>query len=147
MATDPKTRLSPNDVPDAEVSRAPPDVEVLEKAKRRRFSAEYRLDIVRKADACKEAGQIGALLRREGLYSSQLVLWRRQRDAGALGAMRQQKRGPKAKVVDPEVTALTKENARLQRKLTQAEAIIEVQKKIAEILGIHPKPQADDESD
>jgi len=147
MATDPRARVSPNDVPEVEVSRAPPDPEVLEKAKRRRFTAEYRLDIVRQADACKEPGEIGALLRREGLYSSALLLWRRQRDVGALSTMKGQKRGPKAKVVDPQVTALTKENARLQRKLTQAEAIIEVQKKIAEILGIHPKPQTDDEND
>jgi transposase len=147
MATDPKARVSPNDVPEAEVSRAPPDPEVLEKAKRRRFTAEYRLSIVRQVDACKEPGEIGALLRREGVYSSSLLLWRRQRDAGALSTMKARKRGPKAKVVDPEVAALTKENARLQRKLTQAEAIIEVQKKIAEILGIHSKPQPDDESD
>ncbi len=147
MSTDPKTRLSPNDAPDSEDNRAPPDPEVLEKAKRRRFSAEYRLDIVRKADGCKETGQIGALLRREGLYSSQLVLWRRQRDAGALSTMRARKRGPKAKVVDPEVAVLTRENARLQRRLAQAEGIIEVQKKVAEILGIHLKPQADDGSD
>ena len=113
-----------------------PDPEVLEKAKRRRFSAEYRLRIVREADACKEPGEIGALLRREGLYSSLLSAWRRQRDEGALEGLRSKKRGPKAKAVDPRVKRLEREVSRLKRKLDQAETIIDIQKKVAGMLGI-----------
>jgi transposase-like protein len=107
-----------------------PDPEVVEKPKRRRFSVEYRLRIVREADSCKESGEIGALLRREGLYSSHLTLWRQQRDAGALAGMRAQKRGPKAKAVDPRLKRLERENARLKRKLEQAETIIDIQKNL-----------------
>ena len=113
-----------------------PDPEVVEKPKRRRFSAEYRLRIVREADSCKESGEIGALLRREGLYSSLLTAWRRQRDAGALAGLRPKKRGPKAKAVDPRVKRLEREVARLRRQLEQAETIIDIQKKVAGILGI-----------
>lgn len=122
-----------------------PDPEVVEKPKRRRFSAEYRLRIVREADSCKEPGEIGALLRREGLYSSQLVLWRRQRDAGALEGLQSKKRGPKAKAVDPRVKRLERENARLKRKLEQAETIIEIQKKVAGMLGIPLRTSEPDE--
>ncbi len=125
----------------------PPDPEVAEKAKRRRFSAEYRLRIVREADSCKESGEIGALLRREGLFSSQLLLWRRQRDAGSLEGLRSKKRGPKAKAVDPRVKGLERENARLKRKLEQAETIIDIQKKVAGILGIPLRTSELDEKD
>ena len=114
----------------------PPDPEVAEKPKRRRFSAEYRLRIVREADACKEPGQIGALLRREGLYSSLLTAWRRQRDEEALEGLRSKKRGPKAKAVDPRVRRLEREVSQLKRKLEQAETIIDIQKKVAGMLGI-----------
>src|SRR4029450_5633369 len=86
--TPPRTRVDPGGMP------SPPDPEVPEKAKRRRFSAEYKLAILREVDACTEPGQIGALLRRERLYSSHLVDWRRQRDTGALDAPHR-KRGPK----------------------------------------------------
>ena len=113
-----------------------PDPEVVEKPKRRRFSAEYRLRIVREADACKEPGQIGALLRREGLYSSLLSAWRRQRDKEALKGLRSKKRGPKSKAVDPRVRHLEREVSQLKRKLEQAETIIDIQKKVAGILGI-----------
>ena len=101
-----------------------------EKPKRRRFSAEYRLRIVREADACKAPGEVGALLRREGLYSSLLSAWRRQRDAEALANLRSKKRGPKPKAVDPRVKRLERENVRLRRQLEQAETIIEIQKKL-----------------
>ena len=114
-------------------SKAGPDPEVVAKPTRRRFSAKYRLRIVREADGCKAPGEVGALLRREGLYSSLLSAWRRQRDEGALAELRTRKRGPKAKLVDPEVKQLRRENARLQRQLKQAEAVIEVQNKVAEI--------------
>lgn len=117
---------------------APPDPEVLEKAKRRRFSAEYKLQILEEADACREPGDIAALLRREGLYSSHLTDWRRARRDGALGALAKS-RGPKGRrrdVVTRENEQLRKENARLRRRLEQAEKILEIQKKASEILGI-----------
>ena len=123
------------------------DPEVPAKAKRRQFSAEYRLRVLREADGCKAPGDVGALLRREGLYSSHLVLWRRQREAGALSGLRSQKRGPKPKAQDPRVKQLEKENARLQRRLKQAETIIEIQKKAAELLGISLKNLDSDEND
>jgi len=113
-----------------------PDPEVAEKPKRRRFSAEYRLRIVREADACTQPGEIGALLRREGLYSSLLTSWRRQRDTGALAGLEPKKRGPKSKAVDPRVKRLEREVSRLKRKLEQAETIIDIQKKVAGMLGI-----------
>ena len=123
------------------------DPEVPAKAKRRQFSAEYRLRVLREADGCKVPGDVGALLRREGLYSSHLVLWRRQREAGALSGLRSQKRGPKPKAQDPRVKQLEKENARLQRRLKQAETIIEIQKKVAGILGIPLKTLDEDGND
>jgi transposase-like protein len=119
---------------------------VVEKAKRRRFTPEYRLKIVRAAEACKD-GEIGALLRREGLFSSQLSMWRRQREEGALEGLRARKRGPKAKAVDPRVKKLEQENARLERKLKKADAIIAFQKKVHELLGIPLKPFESEEDD
>lgn len=124
-----------------------PDPEVPERAKRRQFSAEYKLRILREADACKGSGEIGALLRREGLYSSHLVLWRRQREMRALGGMRASKRGPKPKEVDPRVKQLERENVRLQRRVKQAETIIEIQKKVAGMLGIPLNAPELDEND
>jgi transposase-like protein len=124
-----------------------PDPEVVAKPKRRRFSAKYRLRILKEAERCKRPGEIGALLRREGLYSSLLTTWRRQRDEGALAELGRRKRGPKPRVVDPRIRQLEKENARLQRKLKQAETIIEIQKKVADMLGIPLKTQGDDEND
>ena len=131
------------------VKRAPrdPDPEVSAKARRRRFPAAYRLRILKQADACKKAGDVGALLRREGLYSSLLTNWRRQRDQGALVSMRAQKRGPTARPIDPRVKQLEAENARLQRKLQRADTIITLQKKVAEILGIPLRPLDTDETD
>jgi len=123
------------------------DPEVVEKAKRRRFTPEYRLKIVRAAEACKGSGEIGALLRREGLFSSQLSTWRRQEEEGALEGLRARKRGPKAKAVDPRVKKLEQENARLVRKLKKADAIIAFQKKVHELLGIPLKPFESDEDD
>ena len=124
-----------------------PDPEVPAKLQRRRFSAEYRLRIVKQADACKKPGELGALLRREGLYSSLLANWRRQRDQGALREMRGRRRGPEPRPVDPRMKQLEAENRRLQRKLQRAETIITLQKKVAEILGIPLKPLDNDESD
>lgn len=128
--------------------RAPnPDPEVPAKVQRRQFTAEYRRRILREADACKKHGALGALLRREGLYSSHLVNWRRQREQGELVTGRARKRGPVAKPVDPRVKQLEVENRRLQRKLARAETIITLQKKVAEILGIPLKPLDIDEID
>jgi transposase len=124
-----------------------PNPEVPAKAQRRRFTAEYRLRILKQADACKKPGELGALLRREGLYSSLLTNWRRQREHGALREMRGRRRGPKPRPVDPRVKQLEAENARLQRKLQRAETIITLQKKVAEILGIPLKPLDTDETD
>src|SRR5439155_12834884 len=133
--------------PSATSRATAPDPEVPAKAVRRRFTAEYRLRILKQADACKKPGELGALLRREGLYSSLLTNWRRQRDHGALREMQGRRRGPKARPVDPRVKQLEAENRRLQRKLQRAETIITLQKKVAEILGIPLKPLDSDESD
>ena len=116
-----------------------PDPEVTEQAKRRRFTAEYKMRILREADACKRDGDLGALLRREGLYSSHLVTWRRQRDEIAKAGLKARKRGPKSKGVDPQVKRLERENARLKRRLEEAETIIDFQKKLSKLLGISLK--------
>jgi len=130
------------------MSRAPaPDPEVPAKVQRRQFTAEYRRRILKEADACKKHGALGALLRREGLYSSHLVNWRRQREQGELLPGRARKRGPRSKAIDPRVKQLEVENRRLQRKLARAETIITLQKKVAEILGIPLKPLDIDETD
>jgi len=133
--------------PTGERAVAPPDPEVPAKPQRRRYSVEYRLRILQEADSCKKPGELGALLRREGLYSSHLITWRQQRERGALAGMRATKRGPQARPVDPRVKQLETENRRLQRKLQRAETIITLQKKVAEILGIPLKPLDSDESD
>ncbi len=124
-----------------------PDPEVPVKVQRRQFPAEYRRRILKEADACKKHGALGALLRREGLYSSHLVNWRRQREQGELVVGRARKRGPVPKPIDPRVKQLEVENRRLQRKLARAETIITLQKKVAEILGIPLKPLDIDETD
>jgi transposase-like protein len=115
------------------------DPEVSERPVRRRFSAEYKLQILRQADACDESGQLGELLRREGLYSSLLSTWRMQRERGTLDALTPKKRGRKPRYNDPlieENRRLERVNKRLVERLRQAEVIIDVQKKVAEILGI-----------
>jgi transposase len=124
-----------------------PDPEVPAKAQRRRFSAEYRLRIVKQADGCKQPGELGALLRREGLYSSLLTNWRREREQGALAGMRARRRGPTPRSSDPRVKQLEAENARLHRKLQRADTIITLQKKVAEILGIPLRALDNDEAD
>ena len=106
-----------------------PDPEVSEQAKRRRFTAEYKLRILREADACKGDGDVAALLRREGLYSSLLSSWRRQRDEVAGVGLAAIKRGRKGKLEDPRVKELARENARLKRRLARVETMLEIQKK------------------
>jgi len=125
-----------------------PDPEVAEKPQRRRFTAEYKVRILREADACAEPGEIGALLRREGLYSSHLTEWRRQREQGAWAGLAPKQRGRRGAPPHPlarRVSELERENTRLQRRLQQAEAIIEVQKKVSELLGIPLNPPGSDE--
>ena len=114
-----------------------PDPEVLPRAKRRNFTASYKLWVLAEADKCRQQpGQIGALLRREGLYSSHLTTWQRQREAGQMAGLKPQKRGRKANEEAAEINQLRHENKRLTRQLEQAELIIEAQKKLSEILGI-----------
>jgi transposase-like protein len=114
-----------------------PDPEVAEKKPRRRFTAKYKLRILHEADNCTESGQLGALLRREGLYSSNLTTWRRQREKGILSGLTPKKRGRKNKPKNPladQVARLEKENTKLRLKLKQAETIIDVQKKVSQML-------------
>ena len=124
-----------------------PDPEVAARPKRRQFTAEYKLRVLRQADACKESGEIGALLRREGLYSSHLVHWRRQREEAAQAQLKTRKRGPKPKVQDPRVKELERENAKLQRQLKRVALLLDIQKKAGEILGIPMKNLDDVEND
>lgn len=131
--------------PAAGVARAVPDPEVAAKPTRRRFPAEYKLGILHEAERQHEPGAIGALLRREGLYSTHLSAWRRERDRGALETLRARRRGRKP---DPaqewrvQIAALEAEKQRLQERLRQAEAIITAQKKLSEILGWAGAPPA-----
>jgi transposase len=114
-----------------------PDPEVLAKAQRRKFTADYKLGIVEEADHATDPGAIGALLRREGLYSSHLVEWRRLREAGALGALSNKRgRKPTRNPVAEENCKLKAELAQVKKKLQQAEIIIDVQKKVSALLGI-----------
>lgn len=126
---------------------SPPDPEVTETKPRRKFTAQYKLRILAEADACSEPGEIGALLRREGIYSSYLTAWRRQKEKGLLQAMSPQKRGRRAKEKNPligQVAQLEKENERLRKEPKKASILIEAQKKMAEILD---SPLYPDESD
>lgn len=117
------------------VIEAMPETEVVAKAKRRQYTAEYKLRVLREADACKGSGEIGALLRREGLYSSLVSKWRQQREQGSLEGLGTHKRGPKADPQAVELARLQRENERLRERLRKAELIIEVQKKVAQMLG------------
>ena len=122
------------------------DPEMSDRPKRRTFTAQDKLRILEETDRAAGSGDVGAILRREGLYSSSLTDWRRQRAAGTLTALTPAKRGPKAEAANPlaaELAAERRKTAALQRRLEQAEAIIEVQKKVSALLGIAP-PQTDD---
>jgi transposase-like protein len=119
------------------------DTEVTAKAVRRRYSAEYKLRILEEAESCA-SGEIGALLRREGLYSSHLTTWRRQRAAGQLAGLAPKKRGPKPDPQAEELKRLRRENERLQVRLQQAEAIIEAQKKLAQLFGLGSTSASDE---
>jgi transposase-like protein len=124
------------------------DPEVLERPRRRKFSAEYKVRILREAERARESGQLGALLRREGLYTSNLTTWRRQFERGVWSALTPKKRGKKAKPVDARdrrIGELERDNERLRKRLEQAETIIEVQKKVSALLGTS-SPGAGDET-
>jgi transposase-like protein len=121
---------------DAPIAASP---ELSNRPRRRTFTVQDKLRILAETDRAADSGGVGAILRREGLYSSNLTDWRRQRDAGAFAALAPLRRGPKAAAANPlaaEVTRLQQDNARLTRRLVQAEAIIDIQKKVAALLGI-----------
>ncbi len=136
------TGVSPDDAP-ARV----PDPTVEAKPTRRRFTAEYKLRLLREVARAREPGEVGAILRREGLYSSQLTQWRRDRDRVAKAGLAARKRGPEPKVKDPRVKQLERENAKLRRRNQRLEALVAIQKKASELLGIPLSPLDDDESD
>ncbi len=136
----PRTQPNRNGQLETEV----PDPEVVPRAKRRQFSAQYKLRILTEADQCTQRGEIGALLRREGLYSSHLTTWRKQRDQGQLQGLTPQKRGRKPDPQAAELARLQRENAQLRRRLEQAELIIDVQKKVAQMLGLTPAEREQD---
>ncbi len=129
-----------DEAPSAGASAPPaaPDPEVLAKPKRRRFTAEYRLRILEEADGCTESGEVGRLLRREGLYSSHLTAWRKARRDGALRGLGSKKRGAKPKEsnpLEPKVRELEAKVARLEKDLHKAHTILDVQEKVAGLLG------------
>jgi transposase-like protein len=116
----------------------PKDTEVSAKPKRRTFTAEYRRRIVKEAAACTKPGEIGALLRREGLYSSHLASWRRAAERGELTALTPKKRGakPKRDDRDRQLAEQAREIAKLKARAERAELLVEIQKKVASVLGI-----------
>lgn len=119
--------------------RVTPDPEVVQRPVRRRFTVDYKQRILTEVDAAADTRTIGRILRREGLYSSHLTTWRKTRDQSQRAALEPKKRGPKPSPKNPlqaEVTKLTRENARLNKKLRRAELIIDLQKKVSQILGI-----------
>jgi transposase len=114
-------------------------VKVEAKGERRRFTADYKLKVIGEADKCQKPGEIGALLRREGLYWSNLSNWRKQRASGELAGLSAKRRGPARQEKNPlaeRVKELERENGRLQRRADLAEGMVELQKKVSEILGI-----------
>jgi transposase len=133
------TGVSPAGAPAAEApALSSADTEVVAKPQRRRFTAEYKRRIVREADRCTTPGAIGALLRREGLYSSHLTTWRAARDRGELEALTPKKRGPKGPPPDPrdkKIVEQEREIRKLRQRAERAEALVEVQKKVAALLG------------
>ena len=126
-----------------------PDPEVMKRPVRRSFSTGYKRRILEEASRCRKPGELGALLRREGLYSSTLTGWRRQLAAGVAWGLAPKPRGPKPRWANPlagEVERLERDNQRLKRRLEKAELIIAFQKKACELLGIAPQgPQQDEE--
>jgi len=129
------------------VKEGMPNTEVVPKAKRKRFTAAEKLRILRGVEACRGSGEIGALLRREGIYSSYLTTWRKQRELGELDGLSPHKRGPKPNPEAIELAKLRREHERLQERMRRAELIIDVQKKVARMLGeTIETPELDDPS-
>ena len=124
-----------------DVAAAPPDPELVERARRRRFTAEYKLRILRQADACSKPGEIGALLCREGLYSSLLTEWRRQRERGSLAALDRPRGRPKADPREAQIAALQRRLERAERELEKARRVIEVQGNVSALLGDLHEPR------
>jgi transposase-like protein len=122
--------------------RVEPDPEVTLRAERRTFTAAYKQAILQECETCG-AGEIGRILRREGLYSSHLTKWRRQRVQGELAGLEPRVRGPRPQPQQAMVTQLRQDNERLQLRLKQAEAIIDVQKKVSHLLGLIATPPGD----
>ena len=118
-----------------DVAVPPPDPELVERARRRRFTAEYKLRILREADACSKPGEIGALLRREGLYSSLLTEWRRQRERGSLAALDRPRGRPKSDPREAQIAGLQRRLERAERELEKARRVIEVQGNVSALLG------------
>ena len=145
----PRSGGSPPIVRDAPSPPVAPDPEVTARRTRRRFTTQYKLEMLRKADACTRPGQLGALLRKEGLYSSHVVTWRKQRVAGLTPKKRgrQMTADPRVKQLEREKAGLEATTRRLERRLQRAETIIAFQKKVAELLGIPLKPFESDEID
>jgi transposase len=124
--------------PAAPASPGGPPTEVEPRAQRRSFPAEYKRRILREADRCTKPGELGALVRREGLYFSHIRDWRSARERGELAALTPKKRGPKVTPPDPrdkKIAELERENARLTKRAERAEALVELQKKVAALLG------------
>lgn len=122
------------------------EVEVAVKGERRRFTAEYKQKVLREAADCERPGEIGALLRREGLYWSNLTYWRRQRESGELAGLTAKRRGPQGREKNPlaeRVRELERDNTRLKRRAERAEGLVELQKKVSEILGIELQKSAE----
>ena len=119
-----------------DVAAPPPDPELVGRARRRRFTAEYKLRILREADACSKPGEIGALLRREGLYSSLLTEWRRQRERGSLAALDRPRGRPKADPREAQIAALQRRLDRAERELAKARRVIEAQGNVSALLGV-----------
>ncbi len=139
-------RPGPREGPEARSAAGPsrgpgapaPDAEVVAKPRRRHFTAEYRLRILEEADGCTKSGEVGQLLRREGLYSSHLAAWRKARNEGALQGLAPRKRGAKPKArnpLEPKVRELESKVARLEKELHKAHTILDVQGKVAGLLG------------
>lgn len=123
----------------AEIAVVEQETEVPSKPRRRRFTAEYKRQVLAEYDGCRKPGEVGALLRREGLYSSNLFEWRRARDSGALAGLSSRKRGPAAKEQNPlakKVAELERETVRLKKRAERAEALVDLQKKVAELFGV-----------
>ena len=125
-------------------SQSLPEVQVTAKPQRRRFTAEYKRSVLEQVDACSKPGEIGALLRREGLYSSMLASWRQARERGELAGLEPKQRGRKAKPVDgrdQRITELEQQLAKERARRERAEALVDLQKKVAALFGDHPESE------